>query len=210
VTIAADPFLALVARLDGAPRGGGADAVSWTSGDARFLRAPLFGDAQGRPRGDRTAAADRRREEFEIDSWRDGDIERAAALLHVAYPPEVGRHFAPHGTRHEWVRYVAALVTEAPCGTLDRRATRVVRDGDRLRALALVTSVAPAIAHLAQLAVAPDSRRQGLATWLVRDAIARTAAAGSHIITLLVASSNAPARRLYESLGFREFSASRQ
>lgn len=75
----------------------------------------------------------------DTDGWRDDDVQRAASLLHRAYPVEVGRHFAPHGEPEEWLRYVATLVEQAPCGAIDRAATRVVRDGERLQALALVT-----------------------------------------------------------------------
>ena len=136
------------------------------------------------------------------DQWRAGDIPRAAALLHPAYPRDIGRHFAPNGTAEEWLRYVTALVTGGACGTFDAQLTRVIRDDDGLRALALVTLVAPATAHLAQLAVRPDVRRQGIARALVSDVAATAAAAGCERLTLLVAASNAPARRLYDALGF--------
>lgn len=138
----------------------------------------------------------------DVTQWRDGDIARAAALLHAAYPQNIGRHFAPNGTAGEWLRYVTALVTESPCGTFSAQLTRVIRDGQGISALALVTLVAPATAHLAQLAVRPDARRRGVAKALVEDVAASAAAAGCQHITLLVAASNAPARRLYDSLGF--------
>ncbi|WP_225935382.1 GNAT family N-acetyltransferase [Halobaculum magnesiiphilum] len=53
--------------------------------------------------------------------------------------------------------------------------------------------------HVAELAVHPAHRREGRATRLLRELIAR--ADGS--VTLLVAADNDGARRLYESLGFR-------
>jgi GNAT superfamily N-acetyltransferase len=136
------------------------------------------------------------------DRWRAGDIARAAALLHAAYPPEIGRYFAPRGRPDEWRRYVIALVEQSPCGPVDRGATRVVRGGTDLRALALVTTVSPSAAHLAQLAVAPGCRRQGVATRLIREVMMRAGAAGREELTLLVAESNHSARRLYQSLGF--------
>lgn len=138
----------------------------------------------------------------ETDRWRDGDIRRAAALMHAAYTGEAGRHFAPHGRPDEWLRYVSALVEEAPCGAIDLDSTRVVRDGEGLCGVALVTFMHPNTAHLAQLAVHPRCRRRGLATRLVTEAATQAAAAGRDEMTLLVDESNREARRLYETLGF--------
>jgi ribosomal protein S18 acetylase RimI-like enzyme len=150
-----------------------------------------------------TAAADRA-----IDAWRDGDAARAAVLLRDAYPPEIGRLFAPHGTATEWRLYVTALVMLGPCGAFDPRLSRVIREGDALVAAALVTIPAPGIAHLAQLAVRPDVRRRGLAARLVRDVVAAATEDGRPELTLQMATTNLPARRLYESLGFTPVSDS--
>jgi ribosomal protein S18 acetylase RimI-like enzyme len=142
------------------------------------------------------------------EQWGDGDIARAAVLLRAAYPQDIGRNFAPNGTPGEWLRYVTALVNDSPCGTFSAELTRVIRDEEGVRALALVTRVAPATAHLAQLAVRPDARRQGIARRLVEELAASAAAAGCRQLTLLVAASNAPAWRLYESLGFQRATVS--
>jgi ribosomal protein S18 acetylase RimI-like enzyme len=138
------------------------------------------------------------------DGWRHGDIARAAALLEAAYSPDAARYFAPNGTLDEWHRYVATMVNQAPCGVLDASLTRVVRDGDRLQALALVTFMSPSTAHLAQLAISPEWRRRGRARHLVREVQSLAVQAGFQQLTLLVARSNDPARRLYESLGFSQ------
>jgi ribosomal protein S18 acetylase RimI-like enzyme len=141
--------------------------------------------------------------EARVDRWRDGDLVRAATLLQISYTPDIGRHFAPHGTAPEWLRYVAALTTTDACGTFNAQLTRVIRDDDEnLRALALITLLAPATAHLAQLAVHPALRRTGVARTMVGEVAAAAAAAGCDRLTLLVAEGNDPARRLYESLGF--------
>jgi ribosomal protein S18 acetylase RimI-like enzyme len=150
----------------------------------------------------RTAASSR--PSAGADPWRPEDLPGAAALLHASYTHEIGRHFAPHGTAIEWLRYVTALVTEHPCGAFSPELTRVIRDAGALRALALVTRVSPGTAHLAQLVVRADARRQGVATRLLNDVSEAAAAAGCTELTLLVAEVNAPARKLYESLGFAE------
>ena len=59
-------------------------------------------------------------------------------------------------------------------------------------------------AHVMTLAVPPGSRRRGLGRVLVRAALADPALAGVSRVHLEVRPSNAPARALYASLGFRE------
>ena len=136
--------------------------------------------------------------------WRDTDFIAAATLLQAAYTPEASRHFAPSGTFAEWAKYLSGVVQQAGCGLLDRHVTRVSRDADRLQALALVTSIAPRTMHLAQLAVHPAIRGCGVATRLLREAIACAAASGATTMTLLVGEANDAARRVYASLGFVE------
>ena len=59
-------------------------------------------------------------------------------------------------------------------------------------------------AHVMTLAVPPGSRRRGLGRVLVRAALADPALAGVRRVHLEVRPSNAAARALYVSLGFRE------
>jgi ribosomal-protein-alanine N-acetyltransferase len=56
--------------------------------------------------------------------------------------------------------------------------------------------------HINTLAVAPEARRRGLATALVRHVIADAAASGATKATLEVRASNAAALALYQRLGF--------
>lgn len=54
------------------------------------------------------------------------------------------------------------------------------------------------------IAVHPDCRRQGVAAALVNALVASLKDAGSHSLTLEVRASNAPARALYDMLGFQQ------
>jgi ribosomal-protein-alanine N-acetyltransferase len=137
-----------------------------------------------------------------VRDWRDDDRHEAGALLAASYSPAAARHFAPTGAPQEWARYVTGVMEQGGCGTLDRHATRVVWQGRRMRAVALVTELAAETSHLAQLAVHPDCRGRGIAAALVGDALASAAAAGRAALTLLVSERNAAGRRLYGRFGF--------
>ena len=67
----------------------------------------------------------------------------------------------------------------------------------------MTTEIAPGVAHIAQMAVAPNHQGRGLGRTLVTAAMA-AASATCRRMTLLVAESNQSAVRLYESVGFRD------
>lgn len=157
-----------------------------------YLAAPLSVLARRAGRADPAAG----------ESWRDGDDDLAGDLLHAAYSPHAARHFAPHGTVAEWQHYTANMIEQTACGVFDPQATRVVRQQCTLRALALMTTIGPRTAHLAQMVVHPNEQGKGLAAQLLIEAATIAAAGGREEMTLLVSESNQPARRLYERLGF--------
>jgi ribosomal protein S18 acetylase RimI-like enzyme len=136
------------------------------------------------------------------DSWNQGDVAAAARLFHEAYPRKAAQHFAGDGTLDDWTKYVAGVVAQGGCGQLDPDATRVIRLGDELTGIAMVTVIAPDTAHLAQLVVHPGHRGQGIASALLRDVLARGASSGKSAMTLLVSEQNRPARQVYEGAGF--------
>jgi ribosomal protein S18 acetylase RimI-like enzyme len=138
-----------------------------------------------------------------LDAWQDDDVEPAAALLARSYDRASGSLFAPNHEAGEWSRYVRNLVTHVGCGVLNRQMTQVLREGDDIRALALITDIAPRVAHLVQLAVDPTGRGARVGEALVERSCQQLREAGYDALTLLVASTNAPARALYDRLGFR-------
>jgi ribosomal protein S18 acetylase RimI-like enzyme len=103
----------------------------------------------------------------------------------------------------EWLLYLAHLHGGAVCGQFSAVLSGVVPAPDRSVAAALVaTELGNGTAHIAQVAVAPAHQGQGVGETLVRECCSRAAAAGYRSVTLLVADSNARARRLYQRLGF--------
>ena len=80
----------------------------------------------------------------------------------------------------------------------------VLRDGSLgIAAFCMCWVIADEL-HINTIAVDPTKRRAGLATALMRHVMADAASAGATRATLEVRASNAPARRLYERLGFVE------
>jgi ribosomal protein S18 acetylase RimI-like enzyme len=138
------------------------------------------------------------------DGWRSGDADAAAALLARAYDRDGGRLFAPNNQMGEWQRYVRNLVGHVGCGTVNARLSQVIRDGDEMAALALLTDIAPGTAHLVQLAVDPSFRGERLGEALVRRACSLLQEASYQTLTLMVSENNRVARALYDRAGFRQ------
>lgn len=59
-------------------------------------------------------------------------------------------------------------------------------------------------AHILNLAVHPDARRQGVASAMLRSGIDAARSAGARILYLEVRKSNEAAQRLYEGFGFKQ------
>jgi ribosomal protein S18 acetylase RimI-like enzyme len=139
--------------------------------------------------------------------WRDDDAIGCVHLLSRAYRDEkAGRALAPNGTLVEWARYLGQLVRTPACGTLVPRASFVVEDnrtGSPVGCV-LTTTVGPATAHIAQIAVDPQWSRRGLGRALVRSSARAAAAEGMNTLTLLVSGENAKAVGMYSAEGFQE------
>jgi ribosomal protein S18 acetylase RimI-like enzyme len=138
-----------------------------------------------------------------LTGWKHGDVTTAAHLLQAAYGVR-GRFFAPDGRLDQWERYVGNLIAFTGCGVFDAASSRVARDGDRLTGLALVTTIRPGVAHLAQLAVHPCVSQQGLGGRLLDHVMACAAARGHRRMTLLVEAASPAPMRLYASRGFTQ------
>lgn len=138
--------------------------------------------------------------------WSVSDRDDAAALLARAYADAPGlRPFARRGDTDDFLEYVGALTERPGCGVFSPGASRVVRVDGRLVGVALVTSIGATTAHLAQLAVCPSARGQGLGRQLVAE-VRRTADAVlcASRISLLVSTANASALHVYAAAGFRQ------
>lgn len=136
-------------------------------------------------------------------AWPGEDLVAAARLFREAYG-ETGRIFARHNQAHEWEEYVGNLVRDPACGVFSPALSRVIRTGDRDDALAIVTTIGPGTAHLAQIAAHPSVQGRGVAQQLLGDVLRSAREAGLSRMSLLVGGDNARARGLYARMGFEE------
>jgi ribosomal protein S18 acetylase RimI-like enzyme len=140
-----------------------------------------------------------------VREWNRADFAGTVRVLAAAYEGVPGAAcFAPAGTRDQWAHYAWQIVRTPGCGQFEPALSRVVcAPGSVLpAAVALVTRIAPAAVHIAQIAVAPDLQRQGLAGELLTAVLQSAARGGARAVTLMVDADNAPALRLYERFGF--------
>jgi ribosomal protein S18 acetylase RimI-like enzyme len=140
-------------------------------------------------------------------AWTTADFAGTVRVLAASYAGvPAAECFAPDGTREQWAHYAGQILRTPGCGRFDPVLSRVVcAPGSTIpAAVALATWIAPDAVHVAQIAVAPDRRRQGLARVLMQSVLHASAKAGATQITLMVDRSNVPAVGLYESLGFAE------
>jgi ribosomal protein S18 acetylase RimI-like enzyme len=139
--------------------------------------------------------------------WRDEDAVACVRVLARAYGQgEAGRSLAPHGTLDEWAHYLGQVLRTPACGVLLPRASFVVEDraAGMPVGFLLTTTVGPATAHVAQIAVDPSWSRRGVGRMLLRLAVRAAATEKMDRTTLLVSGHNDAALRLYSSEGFAE------
>lgn len=146
-----------------------------------------------------------------FDGWS-GHEDAMAALCADAYRDTSGiRAFAPDGTMPEWRRYIRTLVGGTgtgwflpECSFVRPEPARNLPVGEPgLQAGVLVSDLGTSTAHIAQVAVHPSARGRGLGRAIIATALGN-AQRFHERVTLLVAASNAPACRLYESMGFTD------
>jgi ribosomal protein S18 acetylase RimI-like enzyme len=137
--------------------------------------------------------------------WRGDLTADAVRLIARSYAGQPSAAcFAPNGRLDEWVAYCTQVLRTPACGDFVPEES-FVANGDHESGLAgavLTTRLSSDTAHLAQVVVDPAARGRGLGPALVSAAAAAAARRGAVRLTLLVGERNAPAVRIYASLGF--------
>jgi ribosomal protein S18 acetylase RimI-like enzyme len=144
---------------------------------------------------------------YQIRQSRHEDIEELGRLYYVAYNPGIAC-----ATESEAIADIAASFA-GDFGELWLDASPViVHDETIVGVVQTVRSVpwpdVPPGPFITEVFVARDHRRRGLSRSAMTAAMETLARAGETSVSLRVMASNAPARRLYASLGFRQVSVS--
>ena len=140
-------------------------------------------------------------------SMADDDVSALAALIGEAYQQTTFlRPFVPGGQPDDWLDYVGQLVATRGCGEFLADASVVLdedADPGTLRGALLATRLSHDTGHIAQVVVGSHARGGGLARRMMGCSLRALRSLGLSQVSLLVARTNEPARRLYADLGFQ-------
>ncbi len=135
-----------------------------------------------------------------------GFFEPCARLIQLAYAnhvdAEINDQYRSEAGAMKFLRNVILL---RGCGQFVAGASFVLRspDSDRPAGVVLTSEVSPAVGHTTQVCLLPGYQGHGLGRHLMEASIQALRGLGFRALSLTVTSSNGPAVRLYERLGFR-------
>lgn len=141
-----------------------------------------------------------------LERWNDRFFEPCARLIHQAYGEHVdGEINDQYRSRGGALRFLKNIILLPGCGQFLPRASYVLRQegSEELQGVVLNSEVAPGVGHTTQICVLPGHQGLGLGRYLMQTAVNSLGAMKFHEATLTVTSSNAPAVKLYESMGYR-------
>ncbi|MBM3726808.1 MAG: GNAT family N-acetyltransferase [Acidobacteria bacterium] len=142
---------------------------------------------------------------FEFLPWARGRIAATATLIAESYVGHcdsgINDQYESSAGAHQ---FLSTLLNYPGCGTFLPSASWAALDPAtrRLAGVVVSTMIAPGVAHVAQICVAPAYRGRRLGYELMRLALDGSAGAGCRCVTLTVTQANEAARNLYVSLGF--------
>jgi len=143
--------------------------------------------------------------DLELSPWDPQDYQAAAELIHACYVGHTdARINDQYRSLHGSLRFLHNIVRFPGCGIFEANFSWMLRDR-RSRALVgmvLSSRVAPDVAHVTQLCVAPVYRSRGLGRMLLDRCAESLLHAGFEAVTLTVTEGNDAAVRLYERFGF--------
>lgn len=140
-----------------------------------------------------------------LTRWSNEHYQQTAELIHDAYDGHVDASINDqYRTLHGSLRFLHNIVRFPGCGVFEAHHSWVLTEGAAGApvAVALCSRVAPEVAHVTQLCVAPKERSSGLGRKLLRHCMAELRRAGTEAISLTVTEENHGAARLYRDLGF--------
>jgi len=167
-----------------------------------FMQAPL---------GPAAKLPEKRLAGIDMLPWSEIRHEETARLIAAAYQDHVDSHINDQyrsiaGAR----RFLTNIVQYPGCGSFFGPASWAAVKSGELLGISLASLVADDVGHITQVCVAPSVRGTGLGYELVRKSLMSLAVHGCRSVSLTVTSSNRPAVKLYERMGFanrRNFAA---
>jgi ribosomal protein S18 acetylase RimI-like enzyme len=144
--------------------------------------------------------------DVELIPWSSIYYQVAAELIHAAYSGHIDASINDqYCSLHGSLRFLHNIVRFPGCGVFEAEQSWLLRDRatGAIVGMILCSRVAPDVAHITQLCVAPSHRGKGLGQTLLGHAMRSLARAGTSAITLTVTEANTPAVTLYQNAGFQ-------
>jgi ribosomal protein S18 acetylase RimI-like enzyme len=142
---------------------------------------------------------------FEFCPWSPGFYHSAAELIHAAYEGHIDAEINDqYRSLAGSLRFLHNIVRFPGCGSFDPDSSWVLRDRttNLPAAVILCSRIAPDVAHITQLCVAPTFRGRHLGSLLLGFCAGRLPARRYRALTLTVSEANTTAVNLYTSAGF--------
>jgi ribosomal protein S18 acetylase RimI-like enzyme len=145
--------------------------------------------------------------QFRVEPWSDHHHDEASGVIALSYDghidSQINDQYRTFGGAR---RFLYNIVQYPGCGEFYRKASFIATEAGAgtMAGIVLVSFVAPEVAHITQLCVAPRAQGAGLGYEMLRQAVSALQAGGAKRITLTVTAANTAAVELYERCGFRE------
>jgi ribosomal protein S18 acetylase RimI-like enzyme len=168
-----------------------------------FLEYDLKKPMKNAPAGDE--AAQQLPSDLELSRWAPLDYQAAAELVYACYVGHADAEINDqYRSLHGSLRFLHNIVRFPGCGLFEPNFSWMLRD-KRSRALVgmvLSSRVAPEVAHITQICIAPAHRGRGLGRILLEQNADSLQRAGLEAATLTVTEGNEKAVKLYKRFGF--------
>ncbi len=143
--------------------------------------------------------------DFELFAWNSNYYQPTAELIQAAYRDHIDSTINDqYRSLAGSLRFLHNVVRFPGCGTFDPQSSWVLRERNTraLAAVILCSRVAPDVAHVTQLCVAPAFRRRRLGQLILDFCMRRLPTQRYSAVTLTVSEANTNAVRLYIAAGF--------
>ena len=142
---------------------------------------------------------------FEFCPWNSTFYQATAELIKLSYDGHIDSTINDqYRSLAGSLRFLHNIIRFPGCGAFDPQSSWVLRDRatHAVAAVILCSRVAPEVAHVTQLCVAPAYRGRHLGALVLNFCMAQMTQRGYTAITLTVTEANHPATHLYAAAGF--------